>query len=324
MLQPLCIRNLQLENNLLQAPLAGYSSSPFRKLAWDLGRPGLLATEMISARALALGAPRQERYLALAEEEGPVAFQLWGCDPQAMATATRIVTECGADVVDLNCGCPVRKVRAAGAGSKLMEDVRLLGRLVRAMRGNTHLPVTVKIRVGTGAGNYNGPEIARVAEAEGADLITVHGRHTRESYNTPCRLGEIARVVRSVSIPVIGNGDVVDGRSAERMFRETGCAGIMIGRACMGAPWVFRQIRLELGGGEGRRPEPAEIGRILLEHHDRLARLIGADTAVRHCRKLGCFYARGLQGSKDFRRRLSLCHDRDDFAGLVAEFFGKA
>lgn len=320
---PLRIGSLQLENNLLAAPLAGYSSAPFRALTWRLGRPGLSGTEMISAQALFLGSPGQEPYLARAEEEGPVQYQLWGCREEAVSAAARIVTECGADVVDLNCGCPVRKVRAAGAGSRLMEDPPLIAKLVRSMRASTDRPVTVKIRVGTGDDHYNGAEVARRAEDAGADAIIVHGRHARERYATPVRYDRIREVVEAVRIPVIGNGDVRDGETARRMFGETGCAGVMVGRACMGSPWVFARIRSDLTGEPYRFPTFREMGETLLEHHDLLAALIGADRAIRQVRKLGSFYSRGIHGAKEFRNRMNGCLTRGDLERLVeTHFFG--
>lgn len=320
-IRPLSFGGLTLENNLLQAPLAGYSGAPFRLLAWEWGRPGLLATEMISANALAQQAPRQEKYLLKLPGEGPVSYQIWGCDPDSIAAATRIVAESGADVVDLNCGCPVRKVRAAGAGSKLMEDPPLVGRLVAAMRRSTDRPVTVKIRVGTGPHDYNGPEIARVAESEGADLVTVHGRHARERYSTPCRYDRVREVVEALSIPVIGNGDVRDGESARRLFAETGCAGVMVGRACMGRPWVFDRIRTELSGRVFAAPSGATIGQTLLHHHDMLVPILGAEMAARHCRKLGSFYSRGVRGAREFRNQLNHVRARDDLVRLIDKHF---
>lgn len=320
-IRPLTIRGLTLENNLVQAPLAGYSSMPFRLLSWCMGRPGLLATEMISANALRQGSASQEQYLVKSPDEGPVLYQIWGAEPDAIGYAAAKVTERGADAVDLNCGCPVRKVRAANAGSKLMEDPARIGRLVAAMRRNTALPVSIKIRVGTAEGRFNAVEIARVAEAEGADWITVHGRHAKEAYGTPCRYDEIAKVCGAVSIPVVGNGDVRDGASAVRMFERTGVVGAMVGRACMGAPWVFARIKAECAGEAYRAPTVAEIGRTILRHHDLLVELLGPERAIRHCRKLGSFYSKAFTGAREFRNNLNFCHNRDDLAELVGKYF---
>lgn len=323
-LRPLQIRDLVLENNLLQAPLAGYSSAPFRALVWRLGRPGLLASEMISANAIYQGARTQDPYLARAEEEGPVAFQLWGRMPEALECAARVAQERGADVIDINCGCPVPKVRAAGAGSKLMEEPELVGRLVQAMRRGSDRPVTVKIRVGTGSDHYNGVEVAKAAEEAGADLITVHGRHAQERYGHPVRYEKIAEIVASSKVPVVGNGDVRDGASAIRMFAETGCAGVMVGRACMGDPWVFARIKAEMAGGEWTAPSPQELGLTLLEHYDLLVDLVGNDRAIRQSRKLGAFYSRGLQGAKDFRSSLNNVNSREELAKMIDQLTGKS
>lgn len=320
-IRPLTLGNLTLENNLVQAPLAGYSSLPFRLLSWRWGRPGLLATEMISANALKQGSDSQEKYLVRSDAEGPVLYQIWGADPDAIGYAAAKVTERGAAAVDLNCGCPVRKVRAANAGSKLMENPVLIGKLVAAMRKNTTLPVSIKIRVGAAEGKFNGPEIARIAENEGADWITVHGRHAKEAYGTPCRYSEIARVRAAVRLPMVGNGDVRDGATAERMFREAGVDGAMVGRACMGAPWVFAKIKTECAGEVYTPPSLEEIGQTILDHHDLLVELLDADRAIRHCRKLGSFYSKAFAGAREFRNQLNFCHCRDDLAALVELYF---
>ncbi len=320
-IKPLTIRGFVLENNLLQAPLAGYSSLPFRLLSWRWGRPGLLTTEMISANALKQGAPSQEQYLARSPEEGPVLYQIWGADPEAIGIAARIVSERGAAAVDLNCGCPVRKVRAANAGSKLMEDPLLIGRLAAAMRANTSLPVSIKIRVGTDSRNFNAVEIAKIAESEGVDWITVHGRHAREAYGTPCRYEEIAKVKTAVSIPVVGNGDVRDGPSARAMFERAGVDGAMVGRACMGVPWVFARIKAECAEQTFTPPPLAEIGRVILAHHDLLVDLLGPERAIRHCRKLGSFYSKAFSGAREFRNQLNFCHSRDDLSAMIDKYF---
>jgi len=322
MIKPLMFRGLQLENNLFQAPLAGYSSAPFRLLIWKLGRPGLTFTEMISAQALKQNKETQNRYMVRLPEEGPVSYQLWGREPEALGRAAKICVERGADAVDLNCGCPVRKVRAAGAGSKLMEDPLLIGRIVAEMRRAVQIPVSIKIRVGPDPRTFNAIEVARIGEAEGCDWITVHGRHAGEAYGTPCRYDEIAKVVSSVNIPVIGNGDVRDGATMQRIM-QTGCAGAMVGRACMGAPWVFSLIRAELGEQEAERPDLEQVGEILVQHHDLLVDLVGADTAIRQCRKLGSYYSKTMRGAREFRNKLNFLNTREELVALVREHFSE-
>ncbi len=318
-LKPLKLKNLELENNIWQAPLAGYSSMPFRILTWRLGRPGLLATEMISAKAIEQKNEKQEQYLVKADNEGPVAYQLWGCEEKAVEYATKVVIDRGADVIDLNCGCPVRKVRAAGAGSKLMEDPELISKLVKAMkRGAGDVPVTIKIRVGIDNKHYNGVEIARIAEDSGVDLITVHGRHTRERYSHTVRYEKIQEIVEAVKIPIIGNGDVKDGTTAKEMFEKTGCAGVMVGRACMGSPWIFDKIKQELSGKEWNIPDKTELAQVMFEHYDLLVDLVGEDRAIRQSRKLGAFYSKGINGARDFRNKLNNMKCREDLERLVA------
>ncbi len=318
-LKSLKIKNLCVENNIWQAPLAGYSSMPFRILTWRLGRPGLLATEMISARAVLEKNKKQEQYLIKSESEGPVAYQLWGCEEDAVEYAAGIVEARGADVVDLNCGCPVRKVRAAGAGSKLMEDPKLIAKLIKAMkRGVTNIPVTIKIRVGINDKKYNGVEVAKIAEDAGVDLITVHGRHAGERYSHSVRYEKIQEIVEAVKIPIIGNGDVRDGLTAKEMFDRTGCAGIMVGRACMGSPWVFSKIKAELTGETWQEPDKFELASIILEHYDLLVKIVGEERAIRQSRKLGAFYSKGIIGAKNFRNMLNNMKTREDLIELIS------
>jgi tRNA-dihydrouridine synthase B len=318
-IHPLPLGSLALANNLVQAPLAGYSSLPFRLLVKRFGTPGLVMTEMISAQATRMRSPRQEQYLARAAEEDRVAFQLWGNDPAAFFDAAKIAADHGADAIDVNCGCPVKKVRAAGAGSKLMEDPPLIGRIVEALKRAVDLPVSVKIRVGTNGENYNGAVVAKIAASAGVDFITVHGRHAAERYSHPARYEKIAEIVAAVNVPVIGNGDVKDGETAKKMF-ATGCAGAMVGRACMGAPWVFAKIKAELAGETWREPSRAELTAILLEHYDMLAALLGADRAIRQTRKLGALYTRGAFAAKEFRSRMNFLRNRADLADTLARW----
>jgi nifR3 family TIM-barrel protein len=323
LLEPITIRGLTLPNRILQAPLAGYSNAPFRLLCRRLGDPGLVATEMISAKALVLGNPHNAFYLHREPGEGPVQYQLWGTEPAALEAAVRICEEHGADAVDLNCGCPVRKVNASGAGVKLMTDPPLIARCVEAMRRGTDLPVSVKIRVGPDAQTFNCIEVGRLAADAGVDFLTIHGRHGKERYATPVRAEWIRRVVEDLHpLPVIANGDVCDGETADRLHRLTDAAGVMVGRACMGDPWVFARIRAELKGEVFVEPGGAERGSVLLEHYRRLVEIMGEYRATRHVRKLAAFYSRGLAGSRRFRTGLNQCRDAESFTAHVREHFG--
>lgn len=287
-----------------------------RHVAHIHGRPDLLATEMVSARLLVHQGESQSVYLARHPDDGPTAAQLWGSTEDDLAEAARRVADMGFEVVDLNCGCPVRHVAQAGAGHRLMKDPQKIGRLVKAMRGAVDIPLTVKLRLGPAVEVFNADEVARVAEAEGADALTVHGRFGGERYQAACRLDGIARVVQSVSIPVIGNGDVVDGASARRMFEQTGCAGMMIGRAAMGAPWVFEMIRHQLADRPWQPPTDRRVLGIFMTEVDLLIELLGEADGMRRARKLGAHYSRHLAEGKAFRVELNLCRRHDQLVEL--------
>ena len=321
LLTPLSIRGLILPDRLFQAPLAGYSNWPFRVAQAKAGAPGLSATEMISAQSLAIVQSRTMPYLARHPDERRVQYQIWGTDPDYVGPAARICAENGADAIDLNCGCPAVKIAASGAGAIFMKNPRRIGACVAAMRRAVELPVSIKIRIGPDRGTWNAVEVAHIAQEEGADFLTIHGRHGKESYATPVRCDEIAKVVAAVRIPVIGNGDVRDGASADRLMRETGCAGVMVGRACMGNPWVFAQIRVELSGGVWTPPTLGAWGQALLGNFDMLAEMMGEERASRHIRKLAAFYSRGLQGSRDFRMTVNYITTRASFHELVGRHF---
>ncbi|MFW5858106.1 MAG: tRNA dihydrouridine synthase [Planctomycetota bacterium] len=322
LLAPWTLRDLRLQNRILQAPLAGYGHLPFRLQCRIHGRPGLVATEMISAAALHQGNPRNAFYLERHPEEGPVQYQLWGADPAHLAEGTRRCRDAGADAVDLNSGCPVRKVLAAGAGVALMRDPAHLARCVAAMRGATDAPVSAKIRLGPDPRTPNALEVARAVEDAGADLLTVHGRLGGEAYNVPARADAIAAVVAAVGIPVVANGDVADGPSADRLQRATGCAGVMVGRACMGDPWVFARIRTELAGAPWTPPTVAERGEALVACYRMLHGRMGEDRATRHIRKLASFWSKGLPGARVYRLGLNDCPDAASFLRHTTAHFG--
>lgn len=321
LLTPITIRNLTLPNRIFQAPLAGYSNWPFRLMCHRYGGPGLLATEMISAQSLKQAKEKNAFYLERHPEEPHLQYQIWGTDPQAIGDAARICAEAGADTIDLNCGCPARKITAPGAGAAILRDPALIGACVAAMRKAVDIPISIKIRIGPNRECWNCLDVARIAEGEGADFLTIHGRHGKEAYATPVRYEHIAAVVAALSIPVIGNGDVLDGAGAERMVKETGCAGVMVGRGCMGHPWVFAGIKAFLEGHAWHAPSGVIRGKILTENFDYLLTLMGEHRATRHIRKLAAFYSRGLTGSREFRMEVNCINTADDFHAIVQRHF---
>ena len=220
MIKPLTLGNTTFPVNLIQGPLAGISCAPFRSLTWRYSRPAFSCTEMISCKTI-IHQPLQakQRYISKDPAEGPVCFQLSGTDPVELAEAVKRVTAHGADLIDLNCGCPVKKIRSRGAGSKLLTNPTALYQLIRAMKENTHVPVSIKIRVDGGDEKFN-HEVAAVVSDAGADFLIVHGRHWTEHYETPCRYDAIAHFVQAVKIPVIGNGDVACVESLQRMLQR--------------------------------------------------------------------------------------------------------
>jgi len=321
LLKPMHIRGLTLPDRILMAPLAGYGNLPYRIICWRYGRPALLATEMISARGLRQGGPRTTAYLAHSGEEGPVQYQIWGTDPAGLGEATHMAAQAGAAAVDLNCGCPVRKILAGGAGVALMRHPDHIGRCVAVMREATGLPLSVKLRLGPDSRTSTAVDCARAAEDAGADFVTVHGRFGREAYNVPVRAQGIAHVVAAVGIPVVANGDVRDGPSATRLAQASGADAVMVGRACLGNPWAFARIRCELAGGSWSGPTPQERARTLLDNFSLLADFMGEARAVRHVRKLAAFYSKSVQGAREFREGLSRCTTARSFVDHVHAHF---
>lgn len=322
MIKPLFIGNKTFPINIVQGPLAGVSCAPFRRLTWRYSRPAYSCTEMVSCKTLIHQPKRSfKRYIEKDPQEGPVCFQLAGSDPLEIAEAAKRVTEAGADLIDLNCGCPVKKIRSRGAGSSLLTDPLRLYQLILAMKQATHLPVTVKIRVAKNDNKLN-QEIAKVVSDAGADGLTVHGRHWTEHYETPCRLDAIRFFVETLKIPVIGNGDVADLASLKTMF-ATGCAGVMIARAGVGQPWLIAQLTAELQQQRYFPPSFSEIGALYIEHTQGLVNLLGSEKyAVIQARSLAKYYARGLPNKQAFCEAINTCEKIEILTALCADYFG--
>lgn len=321
MLKPLTLGNKTFPNNLIQGPLAGVSCAPFRALTWRYSQPAYSCTEMISCKTLIHQSNQaKHRYVSKDSEEGPVCFQLAGNDPQEVAEATKRVTDYGADIIDLNCGCPVNKIRSKGAGSRLLTDAPALYKLIVAMKQHTTVPVTIKIRV-EGADEIFHQDIANVVRDAGADALVVHGRHWTQHYETPCRYDAIQFFVDALSIPVIGNGDIACSESLKKML-ATGCAGVMIGRAGVGQPWLIRQLITEWNGDTYALPELSERGAMFLQHVKQLSQLLESEKfAVLQARKFAGYYARGCDHRPDIVKAVNQCDTLSGLEALIIRFF---
>lgn len=301
LLRPLTIGGVTLENNLILAPMAGVTDLPFRLLCSEQGA-GLAGMEMVSAKAIMYGNKNTEGLLAIDPEEGAVSLQLFGSDPKIVSEMAKRIEERPFAVLDINMGCPVPKIVNNGEGSALMREPKLAGEIIAATAKAIDKPVTVKIRKGFDEDHVNAVEMAKIAEDAGAAAVAVHGRTREQFYGGEADWEIIARVKEAVSIPVIGNGDVVDGKSAKKLLVETGCDGVMIGRAARGNPWLFGQIAAFLEGrGEVTQPSLEEKKAMILRHAGLQMRVKGEYTGVREMRKHLSWYTAGMPGSAKLR-----------------------
>ena len=318
---PLTIGVLTLKSNLIQAPLAGISCAPFRRLAWQFGHVGYCVTEMQSSHQLATGIDRSPRYTYTSPNEGTLCWQLSGDDPDLLARASEAAITKGAHLLDLNCGCPKAKIRSKGYGSKLLSQTKKLATLISAMRQDNHIPVTIKIRVDGNSDDNHNLDIAHMAEDTGADAIIVHGRHWQDDYSVPCHYDNIATIKAAVSIPIIGNGDIKDYDSMARMFTQTGCDGAMIARASVGQPWLFAQLWHQDTGTSFAPPTTTEIGQLLWQHVTQLAALEGEHGAVLQSRRFIKYYARHIDNLDLLSQQVNQCMTLADIQKLLVVFF---
>lgn len=295
----LAIGNLTLPAPLILAPMAAVTNPPFRKLCREEGA-ALVMTEMVSARGIIDNDPRSWRFVDLQPDEHPVSVQLFGAEPAEMAQAAALLQRAGADAVDINMGCPMKKIVRTGKGAALLREPQRAADIVRQMCRAVDIPVTVKMRAGWE--ETSAVDFALVMQDAGAAAITIHGRTRSDMYNTHADLGVIADVKRALSIPVIGNGDVKCPESAERMFRETGCDAVMVARGCLGNPWVFREIRSWLDGNTQRVERTPEIvAAMILRHFDHYLECFGEIKTCLDFRKHALWYFRDSAGEDHLR-----------------------
>ena len=320
MIKPLKIGSVTLPNNLILAPMAGVTDLPFRLLCKEQGA-GLLCMEMVSAKAILYKNRNTESLLEIDPRENPVSLQLFGSDPEIISTIAHQIEERPFDILDLNMGCPVPKIVNNGEGSALMKNPKLAGEIIRRTVRAIDKPVTVKIRKGFDDEHINAVEMAKYLEDAGAAAIAVHGR-TREQYYAGKADWEIIRQVKeAVSIPVIGNGDVNSPESAKRLIEETGCDGIMIGRAARGNPWIFGRINrfLETGVKE-EEPGVQEVKEMILKHARLQIEYKGEYTGMREMRKHVAWYTAGMPHSASVRRQVNEVETYEQLEKLVELF----
>ncbi|GFE57714.1 tRNA dihydrouridine synthase DusB [Geobacter sp. AOG1] len=320
MVQPLVIGSLRLPNNLLLAPMAGITNLPMRLMARECGA-SLAFTEMVSVNGLVRDGKKTFGLLASTPADRPLGIQLFGDDPVLLAEGARLVEGYG-DLLDINMGCPVRKVVNSGAGSALLREPGKVAAIVREVRRATPLPLTVKIRTGWGADSDNFLEIGRIAAAEGCDAITLHPRSRSQMFEGHADWEKITALKEAVTIPVIGSGDLFTAADVARMIGETGCDGIMLARGALGNPWLFREAAALLNGEEPVIPTPAERLAVALRHMDIFIELTGERVALREMRKHLSWYARGLAGAAQFRDQINRITGKAAVVAAVEDFFG--
>ena len=321
LLHGLTIKNVTLDNNIILAPMAGVTDLPFRLLCSEQGA-GMCCMEMVSAKAILYKNKNTDNLMEIHPDEGPVSLQLFGSDPEIIGEMAHKIEDRPFDILDINMGCPVPKVVNNGEGSALMKQPELVREIVAAAVGAIKKPVTVKIRKGFDEEHVNAVEIAKIAEASGAAAVIVHGRTREQYYAGEADWEIIARVKQSVSIPVIGNGDITDGAGAERMLRQTGCDGVMIGRAARGNPWIFRQIAAYLEDGTViPKPDRKEMRETILRHAKLQLECKGEYTGVREMRKHVSWYTAGIPNSARLRQNVNTAESFEELIRLVEEVF---
>jgi nifR3 family TIM-barrel protein len=314
---------LEIAPPLVLAPMAGITDHVYRLMLRRIGGVGLVTMEFISSEAIVRGNAGQLRKMVFSEEERPLSIQIYGSDPNRMAAAADIVEELAPDVCDINMGCPANKVLKGCAGAALMGDLPLARGIVRAVKARLSIPLTVKFRLGLDERRLNFLDLGRMCEDEGVAAVAMHARTARQMYTGQADRRRLAELKRHLSIPVVGNGDVATPEDALELMAQTGCDAVMIGRATMKNPWIFRQIADRRAGRPAREATLPERRELMLTHFEAIEKM-AADPreALHRLRTMTGWYTSGLPHGRELRIRISELSTPEDFRGAVAEFFG--
>lgn len=310
------IGNVEIKGYAALAPMAGVADRAFRELCVDFGAAYVVG-EMVSSKGITYNSEKSFELLELSEKEKPAAVQLFGYEPDVMAKAAEFALKYKPDIIDINMGCPAPKIAGNGSGAALMKDPALCGEIVKAVCGAVNVPVTVKIRKGWDKESVNAVEVAQICEKSGAAAVTVHGRTREQQYMPPADWNIIRDVKKNVSIPVIGNGDINTAEDAARMFEQTNCDLVMVGRGALGNPWIFREINSLIGYDRPSLPvSNAERITVLIRHIQKLCEYKGEDIGMREARKHSAWYFKGMPGAAGLRRKAGTLKTFDDLIEL--------
>lgn len=318
----LSLGNLELRSNLFLSPLAGYTNLPFRLIIRELGGVCLCSTDLVNARSLLEKNRKALKLIETNPQDRPLAVQLFGSVPEEMRDAAQYLESIGVHAVDINMGCPVRKVCGVGGGAAMMTELRKTQSLVRSMVETVRIPVTAKMRLGWNDENITAPDLARALEDVGVAAVFIHGRTREQGFSGSVRHDGIRRVVEAVrKVPVIGNGDVTTPEAAQEMFNATGCAGVSIGRGAFYDPWIFQRTRRFLATGEAS-PEAtfSERLRLMRRHLDRMVEVFGEDAGCRMFRKVGPWYAKRFGPASHFNKGIVQLTSRAHFETILADY----